>query len=326
MAFTVKRATDWPADDDRVLLRRFLCCTNIRPIPKLIWCLLMSLGDSKLASVTDIDVALQIHRHTRTNAIAELCELGFLRGMTAGVVVQNPLTANPRLQYHSFIFEDGAEAGDGTEVPVASRADQLAAAWNAHRPADYARIERPHAGLIKAVNAHMKDLGVKRYDYDAFFSVIAAGVRRSHFWSKENRNKTLVAITGLNRPTEKKSANVMRLYTEGLGVSPEERQEPSRVDTLVLPASLRPLVSEYHAAQYAFAVAYDNRRADPAHAARVLRAESAIRDAGFDPQLFRLLLPQVPDAMWPTPVKSPAPGGSREYAFDDELNKRVIYA
>jgi hypothetical protein len=326
MAFTVKRATDWPPDDDRVLLRRFLCCTNIRPIPKLIWCLLVSLGDSRLESVTDIDVALQIHRHTRTNAIAELCELGFLRGMTAGVVVQNPLTANPRLQYHSVVFEDGPEAGDGTEIPVTSRAEQLAAAWNAHRPANYKRIAQPHAGLIKAVNAHMRDLGLTPYDYEAFFSVLAAGVRRSRFWSQENTSKTLASITGLNRPTEKKAANVLRLYSDGLEAPREERVAPERADTLVLPAALRPLISEYHAAQHAFAMAYDMRRADPAHATRVLRAESAIRDAGFDPQLFRLLLPQVPDAVWPTPIKSPAPGQTREYTFDDELNKRVIYA
>lgn len=326
MAFTVKRATDWPAEDDQALLRRFLCCTNIRPIPKLVWSMLFALGDSRLESITDIDIALSIHRHTRANALTELMELGFLRGMVAGVIVRDPLSANPRLQYHSPIFADGAEEGDGTEVPAKTRAQQFAAAWNANRPADYAKLRQPHAGLIKAVNSHMKDLGLTPYDYEAFFSVLAAGVRRNQFWSKENRSKTLASITGLNRPTEKKSANVLRLYSEGLEAPEDERHEPEQSDTLVLPTLLRPLISEYHAAQHAYAVAYDMGRVQAGHAGRLHQAEAAIVGAGYTPQSFRLLLPQVPDDEWPTSTANPGPEGAREYVFEDDLNKRFIYA
>jgi hypothetical protein len=306
MPFSVARATDWHPEPDSTVARTVVLCPDLRPMPKLVLVALVLLGDNELDSVACLDGQLGIHRNSRTQALKELKELGLIRAINPSRVELQPLSRGA-----SFLRFHVRPSGATTQLPLAVTRNfkqELADSWNKHRPSGYAAIRKVSDSLAKSVNTHMADLGLKPYEYDDFFAPLKVGVEASDFWSNENWRKTLAAIVGINKPTDRKRSNVYNLFEAGTNGAAKVKQSSDEPEAKVWPASLRLAVNEYMAAQFAFAQAFDMGRAREGHRERVKQAEMQIMTKhGYSPQAFRQRFPQVADDQWPSDLtKNPA--------------------
>lgn len=196
--------------------------------------------------------------------------------------------------------------------------DIAASAWNNYRPANYAKINRLSAQLLKAVDLHIAALGLGQHDYANFFAVLKAGVDHSPFWSKQNTSKTLQSITGLGQPQTKKYQNVHDLYNEGLNYEKSKAvEEADRHDEMIISSSLRKIIDEYDNLHYMY---YNLSRNDPSSldtlTSRIIETEEQIRAAGLDPARFRM---KYQLDSWPTDVPEPETSRQRFWIYDDEV-------
>jgi hypothetical protein len=321
MPFSVCRAVDWHHEPDHVISRLVAFCPDLRPVPKLLLISMIALGSEEFPNSAEFDRLVGVHRNSRLTGMRELRDLGLIRAISAARVELQPLTRGAKFLRFGF------EGSQGTSAPLLTSGrnpkQELADTWNELRPVGYARIRVVSDSLAKSVNAHISDLGLKAYDYETFFRAIAAGVESSDFWSNENSNKTLMAITGVNRPSDRKRANVFALFERGSSSPERVSQVAEQPKSTVYPASMREVIDEYVSAQFAFAQAFDLGGVRPGHSARVRAAQQAILDKGFDPQALRRRFPQVPDKCWPggtrNPEKDPLPP-----AFDDDKKRAAI--
>lgn len=281
--------------------------------------ILANQADFRPISKTQLDVALGVHRSTRIRLFKELREIGLIKGNEQHVLMADPrpilkTLKDARLEAHQTMDEtvlrDGTPAAPVKPQEPKEKPDFFQAAtdaWNAYRPTDYAKVRKLSAGLLQAIDAHIKALNIEPHDYESFFSVLKAGVELSNFWSSENSCKTLQSIVGFGNPQTKKFTNVYQLYNEGLD-APESKplQEHERKDQVVYPRSYRKLIDGYDEAQYHYYQVYF--KSDEArHAASlfVIEKEKALIEVGLDPAKFRMMHHSCDVVDWPTDVPSP---------------------
>lgn len=282
-------------------------------------------------SFATLDRLLGVHRSTRIRCLAELKELGFVSGANNHIVLEDPIPVLERLGKAASKAKAEAdeiiehfrapEVKPQNESPKEdSKTDYLKKAtdaWNLYRPKDYQKVRRMSVPVVKAVDLHMRELGVSAHDYEEFFSVLKAGVEKSAFWSKTNSNKTLQAITGVGQPTDKKKKNVYELFNVGLEAPAEPTKEEERSDTVVYPVEYRELINEYTAAQFTYEQAYYARDIKDYHEAYVIRTEQALKDVGLDPAKFKK---KSCLSSWPTDTPDPEEYREPDWLFEDEVN------
>lgn len=261
--------------------------------------------------------------------MVELRELGLISGTADHIILHDPV---PILRHLRKIDEESRRIVEEEmlgpyEEPkpkekkpkeVINYFDIAASAWNDYRPANYSKINRLSAQLLKAVDLHMAALGLEPHEYSNFFAVLKAGVDHSPFWSKQNTSKTLQSITGLGQPQTKKYQNVYDLYNEGLNYGKSKVVEESdRQDEIIVPGALRRVIDEYDNLHYMY---YNMTRNDPESLgtlkSRIVETETQIRDAGFDPARFRM---KYQLDSWPTEVPEPEVSRQRFWVYDDEM-------
>jgi len=315
MPFSVCRAVDWHHEPDNAIMRLVAYCPDLRPVPKLLLISLILLGTDELHGGAELDALVGLHRNSRQAAMRDLRDLGLVRMISATRIELQPLTRAAK--FLRFNLESSLAVSAPLLTSGRDPKAELADAWNRLKPLGYSSLRVVPDSLAKAVNSHMSDLGLEPYDYERFFQGIAVGVESSEFWLEQNSNKTLASITGLNRPTDRKRANVLSLYEKGAASGSKPERAAPRLKHTVYPGHLRPVISEYIAAQFAYAQAFDLGAVRQGHKLRVVNACQAVLDAGFDPQRLRRRFPQVPNCAWPDPtlnpeVDPPAP------AYDDD--------
>ena len=279
-----------------------------------------------------IDRCLSIHRSTRMRCLAELKELGFIKGTDSGIIICDPIPIleklkNRRRQTESQVNEilafnstDTISQHELTGFKAAACRDYLQEAtdaWNKYRPKDYRKIRRISSQLVKAIDIHMRELGVKPHHYDEFFSVLKSGIDRSEFWSNTNSNKTLQSITGIGTPTDKKKTNVYTLFNDGIDTPSNAVEEEERNDTIVYPAEYRNIIDEYDAAQTAYSQAYWNRSLTDDHSDYLVRTENALKRIGLDPLQFKF---KFGIRNWPTDTPEPEVSRVINWTYDDEYS------
>lgn len=281
----------------------------------------------KQVSNSVMDTCLGIHRTTRVRCLAELRELGFIKGNDQHIILCDPMPILKRLKKQRRSTEDEIEeivksnevsnVEEAAPTPLEPRdyMQDASDAWNRYRPKDYQKIRRISSQLVKSVDTHMRELGVQAHDYNQFFSILKAGIEKSAFWSKANTNKTLQSITGIGTPTDKKKTNVYALFNEGIDAPSASVSEEERADTVVYPAAFRKVIDEYDAAQTAYSQAYFDRRPTDGVAEYVVRTENDLRAIGLDPARFRF---DFGISKWPTSTPEPAKARVVNWTYDDE--------
>lgn len=261
--------------------------------------------------------------------MTELKELGFIKGDDNHIVLMDPgpvlaelkkKRAKAETEYQEIMsyteYQEQTEiASENVKNEKRDYLQEATDSWNRYRPKDYQKIRRISAQLVKAVDLHMRELRVPAHHYDEFFAILKTGIERSDFWSKQNSNKTLQAITGLGNPTDKKKSHVYALFNDGVETPAKPVEEVERKDTIVYPAKFRKLIDEYEAAQHSYQQATQDRSLSEAHADYVIRTEQTLRDAGLDPALFRF---KYGLKTWPTDTPEPAKSRVVNWTYDDE--------
>jgi hypothetical protein len=182
---------------------------------------------------------------------------------------------------------------------------------------NYGKVRRMSSQILKAVDLHIKALGLVAHDYESFFSILKTGVEKSEFWSKENSSKTLQSIVGVGQPQSKKYQNVHALYNEGLehGGSSAIKEE-DRSDNVVLPARMRAVIDDYDELHFLYSKL---ERSDPAKietlTQRIVDTEDRFRKEGLDPAKFRM---KYQLSSWPTETPEPEMPRNRFWQYDDE--------
>lgn len=292
--------------------------------------MLMNQVGFKPVSIGVIDRCLGIHRSTRIRCLAELKELGFIGGNDSHFVLNDPQPilkelrdkknktlkeADELLSAFSCDAQQELLSADDSDKKTRDYMQEATDAWNRYRPKDYHKIRRISVPLVKALDTHMRELGIKAHHYEEFFSVLKTGVERSEFWSKSNSSKTLQSIIGIGSPTDKKKLNVYSLFNDGVDSPASSVDEKERKDTIVLSAECRPLIDEYAAAQTTYSNAYFSRSLDDGHCDYIRRTEAALKEAGLDPAMFRY---KYGIKNWPTDTPEPAEALVVNWKFDDE--------
>lgn len=293
--------------------------------------MLMNQVGFKPVSIGAIDRCLGIHRSTRIRCLAELRELGFIAGTDSHFVLNDPLPILKDLRskkdkalkeadelldaFSTDTQQELTSEGESSEKKLRDYMQEATDAWNRYRPKDYHKIRRISAPLVKALDIHMRELGIKAHHYEEFFSILKTGIERSEFWSKNNSNKTLQSITGIGSPTDKKKLNVYSLFNDGVDAPAASVEEVERNDTITFPAEYRPLIDEYEAAQTAYSNAYFSRSLDEGFCDYIRRTEAALKQAGLDPAMFRY---KYGIKNWPTDTPEPDKARVVNWKFDDE--------
>jgi hypothetical protein len=329
--FTVSKATQWEISGHYIKVPVSLVrCKLLTPNAKLLLMMLINqVGWEKTYHAT-LDLSLDIHRSTRIRCIAELRELGFVSGEDSHYILNDPLPILAKLARQQIRLNTEANRILNMDA-VNKRLDQqekraeaavkrdflqeATDAWNLYRPKNYQKIRRISASVSKALDIHMKELSVDAHNYEEFFSIIKSGVEKSDFWLNQNTNKTLESITGVGNPTDKKRSNVYSLFNAGISDPARPTEEKERVDTIVYPASLRSVISDYESAQHAYNEAYRQGNVDSMVEEYVMRTEQAIKDAGLDPTKFRF---KYGMKTWPTGTPEPKESRVIDWVFDDE--------
>lgn len=328
MPFTVSKDKDWTIDCFVKVPFQLITCDELHSNSKLLLMFLINQIGFRPVSNSVIDRCLNIHRSTRTRCLAELKELGFIAGGDSHIVVSDPVPILNKLRAKRRWLEDQVEEITSFDAkPLESMVKQevkqrdfmqeATDAWNLYRPKDYAKIRRISVPLVKAVDTHMRELGVKPHNYKEFFSILKTGVERSDFWSRTNSNKTLQSITGVGSPTDKKKSNVYSLFNDGIDAPANATNEHERADTIIYPAEYRTVIDEYDAAQTAYSQAYNTRSVTDDHRQYVIRTENALIAIGLDPALFRFKF-GIKD--WPTSVQEPESPRVINWTYDDEYS------
>lgn len=261
--------------------------------------------------------------------MAELKELGLISGTAEHVIVHDPI---PILQHlrkiddesrrivNEQILEPYEEPKKKKQKPkeVRNYFDEATEAWNKYRPANYAKINRLSAQVLKAIDLHMKEIGHEPHDYEGFFAILKSGVDHSQFWSKQNTSKTLQSIVGVGNPQTKKFQNVHALYNDGMNYTASVAvKEEDRCDEIILPVSMRKVIDEYDSLHYMY---YNMTRNDPENVhildAQIIAIEENLRKAGLDPARFRM---KYQLDTWPTDVPEPEYSRQRFWIYDDEV-------
>lgn len=326
-AFSISKEKEWKPYSFVMVPTALLMCGQLGSNTKLVLMFLMSQVNLGPVSDEAMDQALGIHRTTRARCMTELRAAGFVKGDKNHIVLCDPIPILTRLwaQRRSTDKEvDGIFARSDTTPreavarPTIEQHDYLQEAtdsWNRYRPKDYQRIRRISSQLVKAVDTHMRELGVAPHSYDEFFSILKAGVERDPWWSKANSTKTLQSITGIGSPTDKKKGNVFRLFNDGVDAPSASLSEDERADTVVYPATYRRLIDEYEAAQTSYSQAYFDRKPLEDVASYVIRTEADLVAVGLDPAKFRY---KYGINNWPTDTPEPETARVVNWTYDDE--------
>jgi hypothetical protein len=262
----------------------------------------------------------------------ELRQLGFISGPDSHPMLADPAPIIDKLkrdkarveeEYDKMIacksaVTEGEQTGGDLGVQRAKRdyLQEATDAWNKYRPKDYAKIRRISMQLVRAIDIHMKDLGIKAHDYEEFFSVIKAGVESSDFWSNQNRSRTLNSITGVGTPSDTKRSNVYNLFNAGVDSPAEPTKEEDRSDTIVYDPSVRKLISDYEDAQHSYQQAWSQGTITRDVELFVIRTETNLVEAGLDPARFRF---KYGLDRWPTGTPEPEESRVINWTFADEV-------
>jgi hypothetical protein len=327
-SFTVSKEREWKPYQFVMVPTTLLTCDQLSSNSKLLFMFLISQVNFKAIGFGTLDNALSIHRTTRARCMAELRAAGLVKGDERHLVLCDPIPILRRLR-------DQKRSADRELDEIIERASDVSAepgetkttpeqrdylkdatdAWNRYRPKDYQKIRRISSQLVKAVDTHMRELGVKAHDYDEFFSILKSGIEKDPWWSKANSTKTLQSITGIGSPTDKKKGNVYKLFNDGIDAPSSGLSEEERADTVVYPASYRKLIDEYDAAQTAYSQAYFDRQPLEDVAEYVIRTEADLVSVGLDPGKFRY---RYGIANWPTSTPEPKTSRVVNWTYDDE--------
>ena len=326
---TVSKEKEWKPYQFVMVPKSLLMCKQLRHYTRLVLMFLIAQANYGPVTAEAIDAALDIHRTTRVGCLEELRAAGFIKGDKNHVILCDPIPILTRMWAErcsidkeldaiaTRIDDIGARAGTLKTAPEQRDFLQEATdSWNRYRPKDYQKIRRISSQLVKAVDIHMRDLGVQAHDYDQFFSVLKSGVERDAFWAKTNSNKTLQSITGVGSPTDKKRGNVYKLFNDGIDAPSASVSEEERVDTIVYPASHRNVIDEYDAAQTAYSQAYFDRKPLEDVAEYVVRTEEDLKAIGLDPAKFRY---KYGISNWPTSTPEPETSRVVNWTYDDEF-------
>ena len=312
---------------------QLIFCDELHSNSKLLFIMLINQVGFKPVSNSVMDRCLGIHRSTRMRCLVELKELGFIKGTDSNIVICDPIPILQKLKNqkqkterqidemlafnNASMMETQGEFIEPKTVKTRDYFQEATDAWNKYRPKDYRKIRRISSQLVKALDVHMRELGVKPHSYDEFFSILKSGIERSEFWSKINSNKTLQSITGIGTPTDKKKANVYALFNDGIEAPASAISEDERNDTIVYPADYRNIIDEYDAAQTAYSQAYWERSLTDDHRDYLIRTENALRSIGLDPLQFKF---KFGIRNWPTDTPEPDSPRVINWTYDDEYN------
>jgi hypothetical protein len=335
MPLTVSNATGWKLHSFVMVPFHLIVCDELTPNSRLILMFLINQIGYKSVSMSTIDRLLGIHRSTRIRCMAELKEFGFISGTECHIILNDPQPILAKLRvdrekslnqvsmiiarddYVELLASKQAEKEKTRlNAPKRDYMQEATDAWNKYRPKDYQRIRRISAPVMKALDIHLGDLSLAAHSYDEFFSILKSGIENSEFWSTRNTSKTLQSITGIGSPTDKKRSNVYSLFNDGVGSPAKPTEEDERNDSVILPASARPLISEYDSAQYMYNEAYRQNTIDKEINEYVIRTEKALKDAGLDPAQFRF---KYGMKTWPTDTPEPAESRVVSWSFEDDL-------
>lgn len=300
---------------------------------KVLWTILVNQAGFRPISKAQLDTVLGVHRATRLRLLKELREIGLVKGTESHLLLVDPLPVLRELRKQrevaqrtlaETILRDSSTPQPEKIKEPKEKPDYFRAAteaWNAYRPKDYAKVIKLSAGLLQAIDAHLKALKIQAHDYNAFFSVLKAGVDRSDFWANQNSSKTLQSIVGFGSPTAKKFHNVFSLYNDGLEAPvAKPLTEKERRDKVVYPKSYQRLIDDYDEAQHYYYECYFKPDCATDIASQFLiEKEQALAEVGLDPALFRVMDHRADYVEWPT--ETPTPTKPREifwtYRSDD---------
>lgn len=329
MKITISKSEDWQVSSFAKAPLELLLCDDLLPTTKLLWIVLANQANFRPIDRTVLDRRIGIHRSTRIRAMSELRELGLISGTDSHVFVHDPIPILMGLEKEDARSREIAKVEMGidpilvvAETKKQDRAstDYLEAArisWNSYRPANYGKVRRMSSHVLKAIDLHIRALGVEAHDYDNFFSILKAGIEKSDFWSRTNNNKSLQSIVGTGQPTSQKFANVHSLYNEGLEYGAAvPMEEEKRNDDLVLPSKLRSLIDTYDELHYSYSKIWRSSGNLESLTDRIIETEEKFREAGLDPAKFRM---KYQFDSWPTDVRAPEVSRERFWRYDDEL-------
>ena len=315
MKITISKDVEWQVTAFAKAPLELLLCDDLLPTSKLLWIVLANQANFRPIDRTVLDRRIGIHRSTRLRAMTELRDAGFISGTDSHIVVHDPGPILKKLDKEDRFSREIARAELGIEEdvapaepkPVQPRTDYFDAAteaWNSYRPSGYAKIRRLSSQVLKAVDLHMKALGLKQHGYEHFFSTLKGGIEKSDFWSRENTSKTLQSITGVGQPQDKKYQNVYVLYNEGLEHGPSEKvTESERPKEVVLADYMEDVIDTYDDLHHTY---LKLQRSDPGKLEeltdRIIEVEELFVKEGLDPAMFRLKYDLI---SWPTDVPSP---------------------
>lgn len=320
---SVSKETDWKPEKYAKAPIELLLCEDLQASTKLLWIVLANQTNFGPIHKSMLDKLAGIHRSTRLRCLAELREIGLVKGTEHNLILVDPIPIlRKRIEELNKNRQDLQSQFLGPEkiVPETkkkktqpkerpSNSEKAKQAWNSYRPKNYQKVNVLSAAVVGAIDKHMDSLGIEKNDYEQFFSVLKAGIEHSDFWLNQNSTKTLQSITGIGNPQEKKFNNVFQLYNEGLN---HEKgcplEESERKDDMVISIKYRPLIDDYDEIQTTYAQMYWYERHElPTLTDRIIEIENGLREAGLDPARFRMAN-NIPT--WPTDV--PEPDSPRE--------------
>lgn len=329
MKITISKDEEWHIASFAKAPLELLLCDDLLPTTKLLWIVLANQANFRPIDRTVLDRRIGIHRSTRLRAMAELREAGLISGTESHVVVHNPIPILASLEKEDIRSREIAkvELGiDMTPVPEVAKkqsrgtVDYNEAArlsWNSYRPANYSKVNRMSSHVVKAIDSHIRALGINAHDYDNFFSILKTGIEKSDFWAKANNNKSLQSIVGTGQPTSQKYANVSFLYNDGLEYGAAVPvDEEKRSDELVLSSKLRNLIDTYDELHYSYSKIWRVSGNLDSLTDRIIETEEKFREANLDPAKFRM---KYQFDSWPTDVPAPQVSRERFWRYDDEL-------
>ena len=328
MKITISKDVEWQVTSFAKAPLELLLCDDLLPTTKLLWIVLANQANFRPIDRTVLDRRIGIHRSTRLRAMVELREAGLISGTESHVIVHDPAPALKKLDAEDKFSREVARTEIGIEVdsvevkekPVQLRTDYFemaTEAWNSYRAPGYSKIRRMSSQVLKAVDLHIKALGLKQHCYADFFATLKAGVEKSDFWSKDNTSKTLQSIVGVGQPQDKKYHNVHVLYNDGLEHGPSKSiEESERAEEVVLPDYMEEVIDTYDGLHHAY---LKLQRSDPGKleelTGRIIEVEQRFREEGLDPAMFRLNYDLF---SWPTDVPLPEESRKKFWRYKGE--------
>lgn len=328
MKITISKSDEWQIASFAKAPLELLLCDELLPTTKLLWIVLANQANFRPIDRAVLDRRIGIHRSTRIRAMAELRDAGLISGTDSHIIVHDPIPVLANLEKEDIRSREIAKVELGITQSTASSfkkqskpsVDYLEAArvsWNSYRPANYSKVRRMSSHILKAIDLHIRALGVEAHDYDNFFSILKAGIEKSNFWAKENNNKTLQSIVGTGQPTSQKYQNVYSLYNDGLEYGAAvPTDEEKRSDDLVLPSKMRSLIDTYDELHYSYSKIWRSSGNLDSLTDRIVETEEKFREAGLDPAKFRM---KYQFDSWPTDVAAPTVSRERFWRYDDEI-------